>query len=638
MLEPSAEVPPILLKEQLTMPNHNRLHKIELLAPARDADTGIEAIKHGADAVYIGGPNFGARSAAGNSVDDIARLCNFAHLYGARIYVTLNTILWDSELKAAEKLVWQLYHAGVDALIVQDTALLQMQLPPIALHASTQMDNCTPEKAQWLEAAGYKQIVLARETSLEQTRRIAQAVRVPLEAFVHGALCVSYSGRCYASQYCFDRSANRGCCAQFCRLTFDLVDDRGNVLVHDKHLLSLKDMNRTADLEAMMDAGVRSFKIEGRLKDTNYVKNVTAWYRLQIDKILAQRADTYVRASYGTSHLTFEPDAKRSFNRGFTNYFLYGRTDAPIHSFATPKAIGPVVGKVGRIERRNFVFEPDANLTSPLTAGDGLCFVDADGKLQGFRVNKVEGNMAFPATMPPLKRGTRLHRNLDFAMDKALSKETAKRTLAADISLREVEGGYAIDMADESGCHVTLRFDYPHDEARSPQHDAMVRQLSKLGDTPFTAHHISIQTNGERFIPASVLTEWRRAVCSKLLADHQTSYERDRAARPDEARLKQMLPHELPFTANVSNHLAEAFYKRHGVSNIELAFELEQPAGTEVPLMTCRHCIRHALGWCVKKNPAHAADKLALRLPDGRTFPLKFDCKHCEMQVLRPRK
>ena len=395
-------------------------------------------------------------------------------------------------------------------------------------------------------------------------------------------------------------------------------------------------MNRTADLEAMMDAGVRSFKIEGRLKDTNYVKNVTAWYRQQIDMILARRTDTYVRASYGTSHLTFKPDAKRSFNRGFTNYFLYGRTDAPIHSFATPKAIGPAVGKVGRIEHRGFVFEPDRNIASPLTAGDGLCFVDADGKLQGFRVNKVEGSMAFPATMPPLKRGTRLHRNLDFAMDKALSKETAKRTLTADISLREVEGGYAIDMADESGCHVTLRFDYAHDEARSPQHDAMVRQLSKLGDTPFTVRHIDIQTNGERFIPASVLTEWRRAVCNKLLANHHTSYERDRAARPNDERLTQLLPQKLPFTANVANHKAEAFYKAHGVAQIEPAFELKEPSAHNTPLMTCRHCIRHALGWCLKNKPANAATQLALRLPDGRIFPLKFDCKNCEMQVLHP--
>ena len=506
----------------IKMALNKKIHKIELLAPARNAEIGKEAILHGADAVYIGGPSFGARLAAGNSVEDIAALCVFAHLYGARVYVTLNTILWDSELTEAEALVWKLYEVGVDALIVQDLALLKMNLPPIALHASTQMDNCTPQKAQWLEAAGFRQIVLAREMSIDQTREIAQSVRVPIEAFVHGALCVSYSGRCYASQYCFSRSANRGCCAQFCRLAFDLIDENGDVLVKNKHLLSLKDMNRTHGLEEMMDAGVRSFKIEGRLKDADYVKNVTAWYRQRIDEVLSRRAADYVRASYGASHITFQPNVDRSFNRGFTEYFLHGRTPQPIHSFATPKAVGVVVGKVGRTDRRSFCFEASRTLAAPLTAGDGLCYVDEEGTLQGFRVNKVEGRNVFPATMPRLRVGTVLHRSLDFAFDKALAKATAKRTLAAHITLRELVEGYALDMADESGCHVTMQFDYPHEDARSAQREAITRQLSKLGDTPFVAQSVTIDVKGERFIPASVLTEWRRKVCERLLADHQT--------------------------------------------------------------------------------------------------------------------
>lgn len=616
------------------MQPHDKRQRIELLAPAKNAEIGKQAILHGADAVYIGGPSFGARSAAGNSVDDIRQLCEFAHIYGARIYVTLNTILWDSELKEAEQLVWKLYDAGVDALIVQDLSLLEMHLPPIALHASTQMDNCTPKKAQWLEAAGFRQIVLARETSIEQTRRIAQAVRVPLEAFVHGALCVSYSGRCYASQHCFNRSANRGCCAQFCRLAFDLLDENGQTVVKDRHLLSLKDMNRTESLEEMMDAGVRSFKIEGRLKDAEYVKNVTAWYRQRIDDVLAKRKDTYVRSSFGSTQCAFTPDPQRSFNRGFTEYFLHGRTSAPIHSFSTPKAVGPIVGKVGRVERRAFQFIPIQGLAAPLTAGDGLCFTDYEGKLQGFRVNKMEGAMVMPARMPQLARGTMLHRNLDQAFDKLLAKDTAQRKLAATLTLREVPDGYALDMADESGCHVTLRFDSPHDEARSPQQAAIQRQLAKLGDTPFEATDIRIQTEGERFIPASKLTEWRRQTAQRLLQDHLTSYERDRAGKVDDEALRKLLPEQLGFTANVANHLAEKFYHSHGTEITAPAFELNEPKG-ETIIMTCRHCIRHALGLCLKQTGGKGPKSLVLRLPDGQTFPLRFDCRNCEMQVLK---
>ncbi len=621
---------PTLLKP---MPPIKKRQRIELLAPARNAECGREAILHGADAVYIGGPSFGARSAAGNSVDDIASLCRFAHTFGARIYVTLNTILWDDELAEAESLVWKLYRAGVDALIVQDLSLLKMDLPPIALHASTQMDNCTPEKAVWLEAAGFRQIVLARETSLEDTQRISQAVKVPLEAFVHGALCVSYSGRCYASQHCFGRSANRGRCAQFCRLAFDLIDGEGHTLVHDRHLLSLRDMNRTAALEEMMDAGVRSFKIEGRLKDTDYVKNVTAWYRQRIDEVLARRSDDYVRASYGTSELTFTPAAERSFNRGFTDYFLHGRTEAPIHSFATPKAVGPEVGTVKSAGRRDFIFAPLPSLAAPLTAGDGLCYLAADGTLQGFRVNRVEGERVFPATMPVLRRGTVLHRSLDFALSKALAKPTARRTLAADFTLREVGDGYALTMADETGAHVTLRFDCAHDAARSPQQAAIERQLAKLGDTPFRLRSVNIETEGERFIPASQLTEWRRTVCQALEQNHQTAYTTDRAGSVDHERLKALTPEAVPFTANVANAKARAFYLEHGAKTVEPAFETKEPQG-ETVIMTCRHCIRHALGICLKKTK-DSPRQLALRLPDGRTFPLRFDCRRCEMQVMK---
>ncbi len=615
------------------MQPRNKKAKIELLAPARSVEIGFEAIRHGADAVYIGGPSFGARAAAGNSVDDIGRLCQFAHLFGARVYVTLNTILWDSELAQAEELIWQLYRAGTDALIVQDLSLLRMHLPPIALHASTQMDNCTPEKAQWLEAAGFRQIVLARETSLEQTRRIADSVSVPLEAFVHGALCVSYSGRCYASQHCFGRSANRGCCAQFCRLAFNLVDDKGRTLVADKHLLSLKDMNRTASLEEMMDAGVRSFKIEGRLKDVEYVKNVTAWYRQEIDKVIARRADSYERSSFGTSEVTFSPNVVRSFNRGFTEYFLHGRSKKPIYSPYTPKAVGEEVGSVTNVSPRAFRLRTKPHIAAPLTAGDGLCFIDKTGKLQGFRVNKVEGDLIYPLQMPALQRGDVLFRNQDFAFSKLLAKPTAERRLRASLTLRETADGYALDMSDESGCHATKSFASAHDEARSPQRENIQRQLAKLGDTPFTAENIDIQTQGERFIPSSTLATWRREICELLLSTHRMSYERDRAAAVNGEKLQGIFPEHLPFTANVANREAEAFYKEYGVRSVAPAFELQEPKGEKV-LMTCRHCIRHELGICLKGREGRQVGNLSLQLPDGRTFPLRFDCKRCEMQVL----
>ncbi|MCI7274067.1 U32 family peptidase [bacterium] len=609
------------------------MQTIELLSPARDLTCGMEAIRHGADAVYIGGPDFGARSAAGNSVEDIAALCQYAHLFNARVYVTLNTILWNEELAEAERLVWQLYRAGVDALIVQDLALLQLNLPPIALHASTQMDNCTPEKAQWLEAAGFRQIVVAREMSLQQIRDMATAVKVPIEAFVHGALCVSYSGRCYASQHCFGRSANRGCCAQFCRLAFDLVDGQGRTLVADRHLLSLRDMNRTEQLEEMMDAGVRSFKIEGRLKDAGYVKNVTAWYRQRIDEILKRRADEYVRASQGKSRLTFQPDVQRSFNRGFTDYFLQGRTPQPIYAFHSPKATGPQVGWVKRTERQRFVFEPLSPSTPPLVAGDGLCFVDREGRLEGFRVNRVEGKLVFPAKMPPLRPGTVLHRSLDFAFGQQLTRPTAERTLAARLTLRETPQGYAIDMADETGCHVTLGFVYPHEAARTNQREAIVRQLTKLGGTCWTAQEVEVLTQGERFIPASVLADWRRQVCEALLRDHRLAYQTDRPGKRDEDLLRRLTPQRLDYNANVANDQARAFYQSHGATELAPAFELKEPQG-EAVLMTCRHCIRHALGICLKKDRS-TPGPLALRLPDGRTFPLRFDCQRCEMQVLK---
>ena len=610
--------------------------KIELLAPARDVECGLEAIRHGADAVYIGGPAFGARAAAGNSVEEIGRLCMYAHTYGAKVYVTINTILYDDELNAVEKLIWQLYECGVDALIVQDMALFNLDLPPIALHASTQMDNRTPEKAQFLEKVGFSQIVLARELSLNEISAIHKAVNVPIEAFVHGALCVSYSGQCYASQYCFNRSANRGKCAQFCRLSFDLVNADGETIVKDKHLLSLRDMNRSSSIEEMLDAGVSSFKIEGRLKDASYVKNITAYYRRKIDEVLERRSEDYVRSSYGTSHLQFEPHAEKSFNRGFTDYYLHGRTES-VHSFETPKAMGEAVGVAKRIGRRSFSIKymrgEDQSLR--LNAGDGLCFITPEGKLQGFRVNKVEGIDVYPATMPTLYPDTPLYRNLDFDFEKKLSKPTAVRRLALHVLLSEVENGFALQLRDETGEEVSLNFECEKQEARSPQFDNIVRQLSKLGDTPFEATDVDVQTEGERFIPSSVIAEWRRNAVDKLMDVKLRHYKRELRVKVNDVA---SVPERLTYLNNVANAEARSFYEQHGAKNIAPAYEIAQPE--KAVIMFCRHCLRYAFGLCPKHHhrrfPEEWKEPLSLRLSDGREFALEFDCANCQMKVYAP--
>ena len=414
------------------------MKSIELLSPARNLECGIAAVDHGADAVYIGAPRFGARAAAGNSVEDIGELCNYAHRFGVKVYAAVNTLLFENELDEARLLAWDLYRVGVDALIIQDTVFLEMDLPPIPLHASTQMDNRTAEKVLWLKNQGFNQIVMARELSLEQIRDIHEAVpEVRLEAFVHGALCVSYSGRCYASEYCFGRSANRGECAQFCRLPFSLQDAKGHTLIKDKYLLSLKDMNRQKYLEEMLDAGVQSFKIEGRLKDISYVKNVTASYRQALDAIMKRRPE-FVRSSFGTSTYTFTPDLSRSFSRGNTNYFLKGRTN-DLASPDTPKSRGREVGRVKEIRNGLII----VSSTETFSNGDGLCFLDAEGRLQGFRVNRAEGNHLYPASMPNVRKGDLLWRSFDQQWERLMSGQTAERRISARFLLEETELGFS---------------------------------------------------------------------------------------------------------------------------------------------------------------------------------------------------
>ncbi len=604
---------------------------IELLAPAKNVECGIEAINHGADAVYIGAERFGARSAAGNSVADIARLVEHAHMFRARVYVALNTILRDDELPATEELAWALYRVGVDALIVQDVALLTLRLPPIPLHASTQMDNRTPEKVEWLQKLGFQQVVLARELSLSQIAAIHRACRVPLEVFVHGALCVSYSGQCYASQACFGRSANRGECAQFCRLKFDLVDARGEIIEQGRHFLSLRDMNRADHLEALLDAGVTSFKIEGRLKDVGYVKNITAYYRQRLDEVLARRPE-YRRSSSGRVKTTFAPAPEKSFNRGFTTYYLDGTRQDAVHAFLTPKSVGERVGTVKEVRGGCIIVAGVARFNN----GDGLCFYDEQGRLQGFRVNRAEANKLYPAERPRVQRGTVLYRNLDQEFERILARPSGERRLAVRWEVAEVEDGFALTLTDEEGVHVTARYACEHVEARTPQAENLRRQLSRLGDTPLQAEAVEIRTSAEWFIPSSTLADWRRDMVARLLEARRQAYPQEWRPQSEVAPvgLPQGTAPGLTYLANVMNGRAEAFYRRMGAESVQPAFERAVPEGSPV-LMFCKHCLRHALGACPKQGgkAARLSEPLYLVSADGRRFRLGFDCRNCQMLV-----
>ena len=600
--------------------------KIELLAPAKNLECGIAAIDHGADAVYIGAPKFGARAAAVNSLEDIAALVEYAHLYNARIYVTVNTILKDEELQETEKMIWALFRAGVDALIVQDMGITGLNLPPIPLHASTQMDNRTVEKVRFLADAGFRQVVLARELSLREISKIHEACPdVPLEIFVHGALCVSYSGQCYVSQACFGRSANRGECAQFCRLPFSLVDAEGRVIVKDKHLLSLKDLNQSDELEALLDAGASSFKIEGRLKDVSYVKYVTAAYRRKLDAIFARRKE-YARASSGSCRYAFNPQLDKSFSRGFTHYYLHGRTK-DVFSFDTPKSLGEEMGTM-KEARGNYLTV--AGLKS-FNNGDGVCYIDEQGRLQGFRINRVEGNKLYPQEMPRIKPRTVLYRNFDQEFEKILARKSSERRIAVSVRLTDTPFGFALTLTDEDDNSVTLSLAREKEPARTPQEENLKTQLAKFGNTPFEAVRIDIDFAGNWFLPASVLADFRRQAVEKLISARRINYRRELfVLKPTAHAFPQST---LTYLGNVMNGQAVSFYAGHGVASIAPAFE-RAPAEKAV-LMFCKHCLRYSMGWC----PVHQRERSPYREPyylvstDGKRFRLEFDCKNCQMKV-----
>lgn len=586
---------------------------LELLAPAKNLACGIAAIDHGADAVYIGAPKFGARAAVGNSIDDIRQLCDYAHQFGARIYVTLNTIVYDHELDEAQKLINQLAGIGVDAILVQDMGLLQfMQDKPFEIHASTQTDNRTADKVRWLKQVGFSRAVLARELSAEEIAEIHREVPdIELEVFVHGALCVSYSGICYASQHCFQRSANRGECAQFCRMRFSLVDADGVEIEHERYLLSLKDMNQSDNLDKLIEAGAVSFKIEGRLKDVTYVKNVTAAYSERLNAFIRKHADQYCRASKGRCEYTFTPNLNRTFNRGYTTYFMNGR-QPNIASFDTPKAVGEFVGKVKEIRHDSFNVAGTASFAN----GDGLCFLNQDRQFEGFRANRVVGNRIYPFKMPAgLRPGMSLYRNNDQEFERILSKPSATRKIPVSIALRAVADGFEL-----SADGVTVHFAAEHQIAQKSPHENLVRQLSKLGDTIYECQEVNVPDDFNYFIPNSQLTDMRRQLVEALVQPQRQVKQAKVGANPGVDKLS--------YQNNISNRQSAAFYGTDELS----AYELK---GGNGPIMQCRHCIRYSLGYCVKRGGKRPTwhEPLSLVLGDGRRFRLEFDCQHCQMNV-----
>jgi putative protease len=626
--------------------------ELELLAPAQNADIGIAAVNHGADAVYIGGPAFGARVNASNDIGDIERLVQHAHRYHARIFVTLNTILRDDELEPARAMIHQLYNAGVDALIVQDMGLLELDLPPLQLHASTQTDIRTPEKARFLQDAGFSQIVLARELSLPQIRMVAAEVReATLEFFIHGALCVAYSGQCYVSHAQTGRSANRGDCSQACRLPYTVTDVQGRVVAHDKHVLSMKDNDQTENLEALIDAGIRSFKIEGRYKDIGYVKNVTSHYRQRLDAIMEARTDLRPGSS-GRCTFFFTPDPARNFHRGRTDYFVNGRTD-DIGAFDSPKYAGLPIGHVVRVGFESFDISVDAGV-GELHNGDGLTYFDLQQELIGVPINKatrVSPEHAMPAiwrvepnepvgTLPDLKAGVDIARNRDMAWLRTLDGKTVERRMAVDWRLTEDAAGLVLHLADREGHHVSVPApqDFPTAEQGERAAAALHDGLSKLGATLFRADRIELAWQRPRFIAASAANAWRRAAVEALEALRLQSLPRLPRATPLEPPARYPAD-SLSYLGNVANRHAADFYARHGVQLIEAAYESHQELG-DVSLMITKHCVRWSLSLCPKQAKGVTGVQGTVRaepmtLVNGKErLSLVFDCKACEMHVV----
>jgi collagenase-like PrtC family protease len=621
-------------------------HQLELLSPAKTAEIGREAILHGADAVYIGGPAFGARHNASNPLEDIAALVEFAHRYRSRIFVTMNTIMHDAELETARKQIWQLYEAGVDALIIQDMGLLELDLPPIQMHASTQCDIRTLEKAKFLSQVGFSQLVLARELTIEQIRKIRTEVDTPLEYFIHGALCVAFSGQCYISHADNGRSANRGDCSQACRLPYTLSDGQGRVVAYEKHLLSMKDNDQSRNLEALVDAGIRSFKIEGRYKDMGYVKNITAHYRLLLDEILERRPEL-ARASSGRTRVLFTPDVDKNFHRGHTDYFAQGRQQT-IGAFDSPKYVGVELGTVVRIGGDNF----DIVAHSAMANGDGLNYMHKRETV-GIQANTVQklgededGQRwrVFPnepvSTLPGLKVGSVIHRNRDHTWEAQLTKKSSERRVGLELTLSEIEGGLRLALRDEDGIESHTDALIALQPAReATQADAALRtSLAKLGNTMFEAGNVTLQLSQPWFVAASGINALRRDAIAAHEAARLASWQ-----RPERAQVADPAPSypdtQLSYLANVYNDKARAFYHKYGVQLIDAAYEAHEEAG-EVSLMITKHCLRFSFNLCPKQAKGVQgvqgqvrAEPMTLVSGDEK-YTLKFDCKPCEMHII----
>ncbi len=602
----------------------SNIRRIELLAPAKDLESGKAAINHGADAVYVGAPKFGARAAAGNSLNDIAKLIQYAHRYWVKVYVALNTILFDDELDEAQAIVQSLFEAGADALIIQDMGLLELDLPPISLFASTQTHNYALEKIQFLEKVGFQRVILARELSLKQLIEIRTNTTIDLEFFIHGALCVSFSGQCYLSQATQGRSANRGACAQPCRLPYTLLDGSGKILAKDKYLLSLKDLNLSEYLKDLINAGVSSFKIEGRLKDMNYIKNVTAFYRQRIDEIL-ETDSSLSSASSGRTMPAFRPDPSKTFNRGFTDYFIR-RRNKDILSSHTPKSVGACLGKAGKVRRDHFLLET----TETLHNGDGICFFDQQEVLCGTHINKVERNKIYPSEFKGIEEETMIYRNYDHQFAKILQENKTKRLINVKMQFEETESGFILSIEDGDNVKVSVVQNNKKTPAKNlgAAEETVRRQLMKLGDSIFVSEKLTIIWSQPYFIPVSVCNELRRQAIAQLEEKRKKRFPQHHSS---------ILPNSEPYSttrldysANVANKKSESFYRKHGVEIIDPAFELQHRKRATV--MTMKHCLRFQYGLCTGQG---TADADTLFLQDAKnTYRLEFDCEVCQMKIV----
>jgi 23S rRNA 5-hydroxycytidine C2501 synthase len=603
--------------------------RIELLAPAKDATTAISAIQCGADAVYMGAQRFGAREAAYNTVESIKQVADFAHQYYAKVYVTLNTLLKDDELAPAEMMIGQLYKAGIDGLIIQDTGLLELDLPPLPIIASTQINNDTPDKVRFLQDVGFSRAILARELTLEQIRQIRKMTTIELECFIHGALCVGASGQCYMSYAIGGRSGNRGQCAQPCRRIYSVKDQQGKIIAKDRHLLSVKDLNLSEHLEELIDAGVDSFKIEGRLKDIAYVVNTVSFYRRRLDEIIAKK--NLRRASSGTSAIDFEPNLEKTFNRGFTDYGITGKKTG-LGSIDTPKSMGEFVGTVTEIRNNYFVIDTKHELHS----ADGLCFFDKHKNLSGTVINRIEDAKIYPQKMQDIVAGQEIYRNFDYEFYRKLTGRSAQRRIRLSMVMSESADGLILNGTDEDNNAATVEIKGDKQPALKKEQakQNIITQLSKLGNTIFECSQVQIETQDVYFLPVSRLNAAKRELAEKMLEARETN-----RPRPAGHILKNNVPYPqegLNFRGNVLNKKAEEFYHRHGVETIEPAAESGLDLSGQV-VMTTKYCLRQELGLCARDGKADA-EPLVLLDEDDREYEVNFRCGKCSMEITFGRK